>query len=259
MVPVTQPHDADEFDKRIVSAIVEATGSIILVDNVSRQFHSDLLLAGMTGEYISGRVLGTNRRASVATDAVTACMTGNNPVLYDDMKNRVIHIRLDSNREHPEERTGFRHRLPGDAKAERALLLSCVASAAQRWLESGCPGASGRVLGGFEEYMTAAGGIMDLLDFPGYNGNRAALADEVDDTFKTFVTEWLKQDGGKPSAMVDLIDLSKLLGAGKGGQPTLSQASATIGRGKDRIVSVSGDKWKLAKNDTLRELQKLEN
>ncbi len=66
------------------------------------------LNAALTGRVIKDRILGESRDAT-ATMRATFYAAGNNVQVRGDTVRRVIHVRLDSKDEHPEERTGFKH------------------------------------------------------------------------------------------------------------------------------------------------------
>jgi hypothetical protein len=107
-MPVTRyPHDPVELEKRI-TALVIAGDPMVLLDNISGSFGNDALDAAITATEWGGRVLGQSKNIKLPL-TLTWYATGNNVTVEADTTRRIIHIRLDSLDEKPEERTGFAH------------------------------------------------------------------------------------------------------------------------------------------------------
>jgi hypothetical protein len=104
---MAQPKDDDETRKRI-TALSLFGDSLILIDNISSALGCAALDAALTGTVWRDRILGHTKIVEMPLLA-TWFATGNNVVLKADTSRRVCHIRLESNDEFPEERTGFEH------------------------------------------------------------------------------------------------------------------------------------------------------
>ncbi len=102
------PRDDDETRKRI-TAIALAGEPEILIDNVSGPFGSPSLDAALTCTLWTDRILGRTAMASNIPLYATWYATGNNVILVGDTARRVVHIRLESPEEKPEERADFHH------------------------------------------------------------------------------------------------------------------------------------------------------
>ena len=169
----------EETDKRLITCL-KARPSGIIIDNISFNLTSDILASGMTAEFIGGRLLGGNHEVWVPTKSVQFYLNGNNAVFERDLINRSIGVRLDSGMENPEERSGFRHVLPGAAIDRRGYYLSAAVSLVQRWIDAGRPSGEGPVLDSYRDWMRAVGGILKVAGVAGFNLNRDAFKDRAD-------------------------------------------------------------------------------
>src|SRR5581483_9567096 len=79
-----------------------------LIDNVVGSLGGASMDAALTGSEWSDRVLGASATVKLPL-VITWYCTGNNIQLSGDMSRRVLHIRLESPDDHPEERAGFTH------------------------------------------------------------------------------------------------------------------------------------------------------
>ena len=107
MARMTAPRDDDEFRKRI-TAMAVAGETTILLDNLSGTLGVPSLDAALTATTWSDRVLGRTEMVTIPLMA-TWWATGNNVIVVADTARRIDHIRLESNEETPEERSGFHH------------------------------------------------------------------------------------------------------------------------------------------------------
>ena len=130
--------DEDEIRKQITSIALEAA-QLVLIDNVSGVFGSPTLDRALTAESWRDRLLGSNNQISVPLK-VTWYATGNNVVLRGDTPRRCLHIRLESRRERPEQRTDFRHpRLLAWVRRERGRLLPAALTLLRAYAVAGRP------------------------------------------------------------------------------------------------------------------------
>src|SRR5262249_36946577 len=118
-------HDDSEMRKR-VTTIAVAGDATILFDNIRGKLGCPSIDAALTATHWRDRKLATNETIDAALNT-TFYATGNNIELVGDTVRRVLHVRLDSNLERPEERTGFKYPdLLGHVRAHRAELLSAA-------------------------------------------------------------------------------------------------------------------------------------
>src|SRR5262249_53068020 len=155
------------------------------------QLRSATLSAVLTATTWHGRLLGRSEMVSVPNTALWLA-TGNNVELSKEMGRRVVPIRLDAGREHPEDRTGFRHLLPAWALAHRAELVSACLSLVRAWLDARRPeGAT--TLGRFEAWAAVIGGIVAHAGVDGFlsnRGERVAAADRESAEWAALCSVW---------------------------------------------------------------------
>jgi len=120
--------DEEEQRKRIL-AIALSGEALTLIDNVDGSLGGASLDAAITGQEVSDRILGAT--AMVRMPLVTTWFaTGNNVSLRGDMQRRVVHVRLESETAHPEDRKGFKHAdVEGFAREHRAELVVAALTA----------------------------------------------------------------------------------------------------------------------------------
>lgn len=101
--PVVVPtSDPEEERKRLLGVALDAS-PIVLCDNASGVFGSDVLAATLTSCAVTERILGKSERRTVPMRAVWI-VTGNNLGWRGDLGRRVLPLALDPKCEHPEER-----------------------------------------------------------------------------------------------------------------------------------------------------------
>ncbi len=152
----------EELEKRITSLAIAGTTSC-LVDNLRGFFGGAVWEAVLTTRHWRGRVLGKSETVDVPLDVVWFA-TGNNVEVGGDMGRRVVHIRLLSPEERPEERTGFKHPdLLGWVKQERPRLVRAALTILRAYFVAGCPEQPGVRLGSFEGWArTVASAVVWL-------------------------------------------------------------------------------------------------
>ncbi len=221
MTPAKGYGSADENDKRLVAALRDHP-SALLIDNISSRFESDLLAAGLTGEFITGRVLGGSLLLSVPVKSISICATGNNLQVGKDLINRSLHVRLNARRPDPELRSGFRYRLPYDILANpqnRLRILSAVCSIVLYWLDAGAPTNGKGVVGDFVDFQEQVSGLMASIGLE-YNATKGAnlrSRDTETTSEADFITDWWVRvgDGKRNSDDLRTIALKHIRLGGK--------------------------------------------
>lgn len=146
--------DQDEMRKRI-TGVAMAGDRVVVLDNVDRPLGGASIEAAVTTTRWQDRVLGASEIVTIPLYA-TWFATGNNIALSGDMARRVCWVRLRSNLENPEDRTGFRHDdLDGWVAANRVRLLGAALTLLAAYLRAGRP--------------TPAGGLKPWGSFPGWS------------------------------------------------------------------------------------------
>ena len=195
------PPKAEEWPKRILATLRNAP-PVILLDNVEGRLDSPALAQVLTLDYHEDRELGTSRTVRVP-NLSTWITTGNNVSLSRELARRTVLIRLDAERENPEERTDFRHpNLLAWIRGNRASLVHACLVLVRAWLAGGAPrwkpGPDATKIGSFECWCEVLGGILDVAEVPGFLQNRQetkARAGEVEAEWSRFFETWQERFG----------------------------------------------------------------
>lgn len=141
--------DSDEETKKLMLSIALAGDRVVLWDNLHYPFGGAPIDLAITAGTVRDRVLGASEMRSAPWTA-TIFATGQNLAYKGDVTRRVIPIRLDTQREHPERRTGFaRADLLGWVAAERGRLLAAAVTVLRAYIVAGQPPQPVRDLGSF--------------------------------------------------------------------------------------------------------------
>src|SRR5262249_37745142 len=139
---------------------------MVLIDNVVGELGSASLDAALTSTTWSGRVLGKSEMTIADTPLLAIWWaTGNNVLLVADTARRVMHIRLNSNEERPEERSGFHHAsLLEWVRQERPRLVRAALTVLRAYAVAGRPDMGLRPWGSFDGWSRL---IRDALVWAG--------------------------------------------------------------------------------------------
>jgi hypothetical protein len=137
----TSGHDAEEFDKRLTSALTQARPAVFLDNFNSKSLTSDILASALTESPAMVRPMGQTKTVPLHTRTFIG-ITGNAVQIAEDMARRLLNVHIDARMENPEQRPfppGFLEHV----FAERANLLT-AALTIWRWgrqtkLKSGKP------------------------------------------------------------------------------------------------------------------------
>ena len=162
----TSGHDAEEFDKRLTAALIEAHPAVFLDNFNSKNLTSDILASVLTESPAMVRPMGHTKTVPLHTRTFIG-ITGNGVQIAEDMARRLLNTHLDAHMENPEQRKfapGFLDRV----FAERANLLA-AALTIWRWGRQTEP-KPGKPLGSYEVWAQwcrdplLALGIRDPVD-----------------------------------------------------------------------------------------------
>jgi hypothetical protein len=144
----TSGHNAEEFDKRLTAALVQAHPAVFLDNFNSKELKSDILASALTENPAMVRVMGQTKNVPLYVQTFIG-ITGNGVQPSEDMARRIITTHLDAKMENPEERK-FRPGFLDDILATRAELLTDTLTI-WRWGRQN-PGAlnAGKALGSYE-------------------------------------------------------------------------------------------------------------
>ncbi len=195
--PTTLPREEAEVRKKITSMLMTAP-PVVLLDNVGHRLDSADLASALTADPWQDRLLGTNRTIRVPNKA-TWLLTANNPDTTLEIARRIVRIRIEPGTDRPWLLVGFKHDpLREWVRANRARLVGAVLVLIQGWVAAGRP-AGTRVLGSFEEWSKAMGGILEVASIPGFLGNLDELYDEADEEgrqWRAFCRLWWDEHAG---------------------------------------------------------------
>ncbi|MBF0141753.1 MAG: hypothetical protein HQL74_15955 [Magnetococcales bacterium] len=139
----------DEFEKRLVSAVLAGDGQIF-IDNVSRPLGGDQLCQLLTQERVQIRPLGASVQVTVPA-SLTIFANGKNLVLPEDMVRRSLLCSIDPRCERPELRQ-FDSDPVKVAECKRDELLTSALIVLRAFHLAGRPGMGLIPLGGFEAW-----------------------------------------------------------------------------------------------------------
>jgi Bifunctional DNA primase/polymerase, N-terminal len=121
----TSGHDADEFDKRLTAALVQARPAIFLDNFNGKELKSDILDSALTENPAEVRIMGQTKMVPLHVRTFIG-ITGNGVQPAQDMARRLIVTRLDAKMENPEERKFAPGFLNGIAAARANLLTDAL-------------------------------------------------------------------------------------------------------------------------------------
>jgi len=250
MVPaMTEGGDDAEWRKRLTAKLLESP-AVVHIDNVRGRLQSPALAAVLTSTLWEDRILGESRIARVPVHAAFI-VTGNNPVLGDEIARRTVRIRLDAGMERPWMRTSFRHPdLRAWAMTHRPELVWAVAILVRAWLAAGRPEGHG-TLGMFEAWAQTMGGILNVADVRGFLENQQQFYEEsaTDAGILTlFVKRWAQEYGPRAVSVSDLYRLVRDDGLpldlhGRDDHALRTSLGMLLRRHRDRLYGHFRIKW----------------
>ncbi|WP_154654778.1 hypothetical protein [Solimonas variicoloris] len=217
---------SDEELEKCLGAAFAAGRSLILMDNVTRKLQSDVLARVVTSPDLSMiRRLGTNDTIA-APLGLTLYATANNPDVHEDIKRRVLPIRLDPRGLDPAKRspTAFRHPdiegyLAGETPRIRARLYAALTA----WARAHAPESPSNVpLTGFHQWQRSVAGLLRFIGrqrhVTNLLGNRDAFlegSDQASEETDRFMQAWADardpQQWAAPADLVEIANANDLL------------------------------------------------
>jgi hypothetical protein len=192
----TYTSDEDELRKRITSLVLEGD-RLVLFDNLDGHFGNAVLDAALAATSWKDRLLGVNRTAS-APIYLTWYATGNNVAIAADTSRRTCHIRMESDRERPEERTGFRRpNLLAWVGEHRQRLLAAALTILRGYIVAGRPDMRLPAWGSFEGWSAIVRSSIVWAGMPDAGETRIVLQDSADvvaEHFGVILDCWQKMD-----------------------------------------------------------------
>ena len=149
--PFTFPADDEETRKMLMAELLRAP-AVIEFDNLTGDLaaHKSLCTA-LTSEFMSGRILGVSKTATVGTRTLFLS-SGNNVGPIQDMTRRCLTIRLDPDCEHPVQRNFKRPDLVREVLRERGRYVSAALTIVRAWISAGKPKTPCKSLAGYGDW-----------------------------------------------------------------------------------------------------------
>jgi hypothetical protein len=149
--PTTFPADDEECRKLLLAELLRAP-AVIEFDNLTSDLvaHKSLCTV-LTSEFMSGRILGVSKTATVSTRALFLS-SGNNVGPVQDMTRRCISVRLDPGCETPATRSFTRPDLVKDVLKNRGRYVSAALIITRAWIVNGRPRLPCKSLAGYGEW-----------------------------------------------------------------------------------------------------------
>jgi hypothetical protein len=149
--PTAFPADDEECRKLLLAELLRAP-AVIEFDNLTGDLvaHKSLCTA-LTSEYMSGRILGVSKTATVSTRALFLS-SGNNVGPVQDMTRRCITIHLDPDCEVPAARSFKTPELVRDVLHQRGRYVSAALTIVRTWITAGRPKTDCKSLAGFGDW-----------------------------------------------------------------------------------------------------------
>jgi hypothetical protein len=151
---MTLPTDDEaELRKQLFATAISGEGFVLWDDlGAGARIGGKTLNAAITSSTIIDRLLGQSRMMTADWRAV-ACGTGNNTLIVGDLSRRMLMIRLQTNMERPESRTGFAiPNLLAHVRENRASLLIDALTIVRAYIVAGRPDQKLSAFGSFEEW-----------------------------------------------------------------------------------------------------------
>ncbi|MFH0783216.1 MAG: hypothetical protein V2B20_14880 [Pseudomonadota bacterium] len=149
--PTTFPPDDEECRKLLLAELLRAP-AVIEFDNLTSDLvaHKSLCTV-LTSEYMSGRILGVSKTATVNTRTLFLS-SGNNVGPVQDMTRRCISIHLDPGCETPAARSFTRPELVREVLRERGSYVSAALTIIRAWIVAGRPKTACKSLAGYGDW-----------------------------------------------------------------------------------------------------------
>jgi hypothetical protein len=167
------------------------------------------LCTALTSEYISGRILGVSKMASVSTRTLFLS-SGNNVGPIKDMTRRCVTIRLDPGCEIPAARMFQRPELVREVLSDRERYVSAALTIIRAWIFAGRPKTECKPLVGYSDWSELCRqpllwlGLVDPAD-----SIFEAIAEDPDrETLDRFLRSWQSAFGERPAMVRDAVRLS---------------------------------------------------
>lgn len=204
--PTTFPADDEECRKLLLAELLRAP-AVVEFDNLTGDLvaHKSLCTV-LTSEFMSGRILGVSKTATVSTRALFLS-SGNNVGPVQDMTRRCISIRLDPGCETPAARSFTRPELVRDVLRERGRYVSAALTIVRAWIVTGRPKTICKSLAGYGDWSDLCRQPLLWLGCadPTVSVFEAMTEDPDRETLARLLTAWFSVFGKTPAMVRDAV------------------------------------------------------
>ena len=204
--PTTFPADDEECRKLLLAELLRAP-AVVEFDNLTGDLvaHKSLCTV-LTSEFMSGRILGVSKTATVSTRALFLS-SGNNVGPVQDMTRRCISIRLDPGCETPAARSFTRPELVRDVLRERGRYVSAALTIVRAWIVTGRPKTICKSLAGYGDWSDLCRQPLLWLGCadPTVSVFEAMTEDPDRETLARLLTSWFTVFGKTPAMVRDAV------------------------------------------------------
>lgn len=204
--PTTFPADDEECRKLLLAELLRAP-AVIEFDNLTGDLvaHKSLCTA-LTAEYMSGRILGVSKTATVNTRALFLS-SGNNVGPVQDMSRRCITINLSPLCEVPAARNFQRPDLVREVLRERGRYVSAALTIVRAWIVAGRPKTECKSLASYGDWSELCRQPLLWLGCADPTASVfEAIAEDPDrETLARLLTAWQAVFGKTPAMVRDAV------------------------------------------------------
>lgn len=207
--PTTFPSDEEECRKLLLAELLRAPAVVEFDNLTSDLFPYKSLCIALTSEFMSGRILGVSKTATVSTRTLFLS-SGNNVRPVQDMVRRCITIRLSPDSENPSARYFSRPNLVSDVLKERGRYVSAALTIIRAWIVAGRPISACTPLSSFGEWSDLCRQPLLWLAMPDPTTSMVeAMADDPDrDTLMRLLSAWTSVFGKTAAMIRDAVRLA---------------------------------------------------
>ncbi len=204
--PTTFPADDEECRKLLLAELLRAPAVIEFDKLTSDLVAHKSLCTVLTSEFMSGRILGVSKTATVSTRALFLS-SGNNVGPVQDMTRRCLSIRLDPGCETPATRSFTRPDLVRDVLRQRACYVSAALTIVRAWIVAGKPKTICKSLAGYGDWSDLCRQPLLWLGCadPTVSVFEAMLDDPDRETLGRLLTAWFSVFGKTPAMIRDAV------------------------------------------------------
>ncbi|WP_199740783.1 hypothetical protein [Legionella septentrionalis] len=211
--PTTFPENDEECRKFLLAEYLRGP-AVIEFDNLTTDILPyKSLCTVVTSEFMSGRILGLSKTATVSTRSLLLS-SGNNVTPIKDMTRRCITINLNPEVEIPAARTYKRPNLISEILQERERYVSAALTIIRAWIIAEKPRAECKSLAGFTEWSDLCRQTLIWLDYPdpALSIFNAITEDPDREQLGRLLTAWQAVFGNIPTMVREAVSKSTYSG-----------------------------------------------